>query len=121
MIDTFIIDPSEVGFIIVIEESNNKIKYLGKENTFIITDKRLEQNIEHECLDKLVLFNSDEDGICEAVNEYRKKGINARMFSVFKDKGHKILDIDETEGYIKYNLIISEQVDSWVYAEGVVL
>lgn len=105
MIDNFVLNPKEVGFIIVIQDiSNNEVKYIGKENT-VITENLLELNIESECLDNLVLFDNDEDGICEVINEYRKKGIDARMYSVFRDTGHRILDCDETEEYIKYAFI----------------
>lgn len=108
MIAEFVLNTKEEGFIIVVRDLNdNKIKYIGKENTFIVSDEFLEQNVENECLDKLIIFTNDEDGICEAINEYRQKGIDARMYSVFRDIGHRILDYDETDGYIKHNLIIA--------------
>lgn len=102
MIYEFITDPEEVGLIIVIP--GDKVKYIGEKNTIVITDKLLEQNVENECLDKLILFN--ENNICKVVSEYREKGINARIYSVFKYKGHRTLDFDETDGYIKCNLIL---------------
>lgn len=103
----FIMNPVEEGFVIVISENDNNFKYIGKDCTIAFSDI-LNQAVENEKLDKLALFESDEDGICEAVNDYRMNGINARMFSVFKATidGHRILDCDETEKYIKYNFIV---------------
>ncbi|QUH21744.1 hypothetical protein [Alkaliphilus sp. B6464] len=105
IIDVFVPNPTENGLLIMIKEDLKTYKYIGKNNSITLRFKPLPMNKGHKTLNELTLFKSDKDNIIDLINEYRQKGINARILSVFRYEGETCIDYDYTDDYIDLGMI----------------
>jgi len=97
---------SEVGFLVLIQESNGTFQYKGISEMALSISEKYETGVSTPMLNALKLYEDDNLALLSEINAYREAGIDARLLSVYRKDGNTVLNRDETEEYVAVNLIV---------------
>lgn len=97
---------SEVGFVILILEPNGTYSYKGTGEIGLSCTAMFEPRVGTSLLKGLALYPDDSSVILTEINAYRGAGVDARMLTVYRDRGHSIIVEDVTSEYSRMHLII---------------